>query len=341
MDKREPSVKPADQDDHKSRWRHRLRHLLAVGHDHDSDHLQILSSGQAGIRTTKISLVGLGVTAVFQTVIFFFSGSVALLSDTLHNFTDALTAIPLWIAFSIGLRQPTRNYTHGFRRAEDLIGLVIVAAIGVSAAGIIWESVRRLLDPRPIDHIPWVIVAGLVGAAGNELVARYRIRVGRAIGSEALITDGRHARTDSFTSLAVVASGVGSALGALWVDPIAGLVVAVIIMFLFVRSAGRLIRRLLDGIEPEIVSDAEVVILGLEGVSGISDLRVRWQGHQLSFDVSVAVDPDLTVRSGHEIAQNVEHALHHAFQYDVSVVIHVDPHATTDAHRITAHHRSK
>ena len=341
MDRRQPSIESADQDGHKRRWRHRLRHLLAFGHDHDSDHAQILSSGRAGMRATKISLVGLGVTAVFQLVVFSFSGSVALLSDTLHNFTDALTAIPLWIAFSIGLRQPTRTYTYGFRRAEDLIGLVIVAAIGASAAGIIWESIRRLIDPIRMDHIPWVIAAGLIGAVGNELVARYRIRVGRAIGSEALITDGHHARTDSFTSLAVVAAGVGSALGAPWVDPIAGLVVAVGIMWLLVRSAKRLIRRLLDGIDFEIVSDAEAVILGVEGVGDISDLRARWQGHQLNFDVSVAVDPDLTVRSAHEIAQNVEHALHHAFQYDVSATIHVDPHATTDAHRITAHHRSK
>jgi len=313
--------------------------VLSHDHDHGPDAGEVLDSGAVGIRVTKFSLLGLGITAGIQAVIVVFSGSVALLSDTLHNLTDALTAIPLWIAFSLGRRRPTRRYTYGFNRAEDAAGLLIVAAIGASAALVIWESIRRLVEPRLMDHIPWVIAAGIVGAAGNELVARYRIRAGKAIGSEALITDGHHARTDAFTSLAVVAAGLGAAFGAAWVDPVAGLVVASAILWLMARSARRVSRRVLDGIEPEIVDEVEATIRTVPGVRDVADLRVRWHGHQLRIAASIAVDADQTVKVGHDTAHEVEHALHHQFSYPISALIHVNPHGLSDAHDATAHHR--
>jgi len=313
--------------------------VLSHDHDHGPDAGEVLDSGAVGIRVTKFSLLGLGITAGIQAVIVVFSGSVALLSDTLHNLTDALTAIPLWIAFSLGRRRPTRRYTYGFNRAEDAAGLLIVAAIGASAALVIWESIRRLVEPRLMDHIPWVIAAGIVGAAGNELVARYRIRAGKAIGSEALITDGHHARTDAFTSLAVVAAGLGAAFGAAWVDPVAGLVVASAILWLMARSARRVSRRVLDGIEPEIIDEVEATIRTVPGVRDVADLRVRWHGHQLRIAASIAVDADQTVKVGHDTAHEVEHALHHQFSYPISALIHVNPHGLSDAHDATAHHR--
>jgi cation diffusion facilitator family transporter len=273
-----------------------------------------------------------------QAVIVVFSGSVALLSDTLHNLTDALTSIPLWIAFALGRRAATKKYTYGFNRTEDLAGFVIVAAIAVSVVLVIWESVHRLVEPRLIDHIPWVIAAGLIGALGNETVARYRMRTGRSIGSEALITDGRHARTDALTSLAVVAAGIGAALGVSWVDPIAGLVVAVPMLWLLAQSARRMVRRLSDGIEPEIVDEVATVITDVEGVAAMEDLRVRWHGHQLRVAASVSVDPDLTVRQGHDIAHNVEHELLHSFTTPVAVTIHIEPHQQVDRHDTVAHH---
>lgn len=316
---------------------HGARHLVAHDHDHGPN-AALLDTGAVGIRATKVSLVVLGVTALVQAIIVVFSGSVALLSDTLHNVTDALTAIPLWIAFAVGRRPPTRRYTYGFNRAEDVAGLVIVAAIAVSAALVIWESFQRLFEPRLIDHIPWVIAAGLIGALGNELVARYRIRVGRSIASEALITDGRHARTDALTSLAVVAAGIGAAVGSAWIDPAAGLIVAVPILWLLVKSARLMLRRLIDGIEPEIVDEASEAILAVDGVDAVGDLRVRWHGHQLRIAASVAVDPELTVKRGHDIAHDVEHALHHQFTTPIVATIHIEPHDQADRHESIAHH---
>lgn len=299
----------------------------------------MLDSGATGIRATKISLIGLGITAAFQMLIVVFSGSVALLSDTIHNVADALTAIPLWIAFALGRRRPTRRYTYGLNRLEDIAGLVIVAAIAASALFVIIESLRRLTAPRLVDHIPWVFAAGFVGAFGNEFVARYRIRVGRAIGSEALITDGQHARTDALTSLAVVFAAVGAAFGAAWVDPVAGLVVAAAIVWVLARSSRRMVRRLLDGVEPELVDDVAATARGVAGVEDLSDLRVRWHGHELRVAVSIAVDPAISVKLGHDIALQVEHAFHHRFTFPVTALVHVDPHEQPDSHDATAHHR--
>ncbi|HEX6221458.1 MAG TPA: cation diffusion facilitator family transporter [Acidimicrobiia bacterium] len=317
--------------------RHRLGHLL--GHDHDhSPNLGLLDIGAVGIRATKVSLVGLGITAAIQAAVVVISGSVALLSDTLHNLTDALTAVPLWIAFSLGRRPATRRYTYGFNKAEDWAGIVIVLAIALSAGLVIWESAQRLVEPRLIDQIPWVITAGVVGALGNELVARYRMRVGERIGSEALVTDGRHARTDALTSLAVVVAGIGAAFGVSWVDPVAGLAVAVPILWLLGRSARRIFRRLFDGTEPEVVDIAADTIQGVEGVRSLGDLRVRWHGHQLRIAASISVDSNLSVKEDHDIAHTVEHKLHHSFPIPVVATIHVEPHDHADRHDITAHH---
>lgn len=319
------------------------RAIYGVGHvfAHDHEHglsTALLDTGAMGIRATKVSLVGLGITALLQAIIVVFSGSVALLSDTLHNLTDALTSIPLWIAFALGRRAATRTYTYGFNRTEDIAGFVIVIAIAVSVVLVIWESVRRLAEPVLIDSIPWVIAAGFIGALGNELVARYRIRVGESIGSEALVTDGRHARTDALTSLAVVAAGIGAALGAAWVDPVAGLIVAIPMLWLLVKSGRRMMRRLSDGIEPEVVDEVAGTIIGVEGVEAVDALRVRWHGHQLRVAASVSVASDLTVAQGHDIAHGVEHELLHHFSTPIAVTIHIEPDDQANRHDSIAHH---
>ncbi|HET9442096.1 MAG TPA: cation diffusion facilitator family transporter, partial [Acidimicrobiales bacterium] len=170
-------------------WKAWLKHAVGLGgHSHDhADAIDSATASREGMRALAVSLGGLGATAAVQVVIVVVSGSVALLADTIHNFSDALTAIPLAVAFWLGRRPADRRYTYGYGRAEDLAGVFIVAMILLSAAVAAWEATGRLVDPRPIEQAGWVAAAGLVGFAGNEVVAQYRIRVGRRIGSAALV----------------------------------------------------------------------------------------------------------------------------------------------------------
>ena len=296
--------------DHEHGWWDRVRHALTP-HSHDAaDSLDpALESSTRGIRAVKLSLVGLGSTALLQLVVVAVSGSVALLADTIHNFSDALTALPLWVAFLLGRRAATRRYTYGYGRAEDLAGLFVVAMIALSAVLAGWEAVRRLLDPAPVHNLGWVAVAGLLGFLGNEAVAAYRIRVGRAIGSAALVADGHHARTDGLTSLAVLLGAGGVAVGWRWADPAVGLVITLAILLVLRTAAREVVRRLMDGVEPELTASAEAAVTGTDGVRGLHRLRLRWIGHEVHADVSVEVDPSLTLAQAQEVARAVEHRL--------------------------------
>lgn len=296
-------------------------------HSHDAaDSIDgALESSAAGIRAVKISLLALGATAIAQLVIVVNSGSVALLADTIHNFSDALTAVPLWIAFALGRRGATRRYTYGFGRAEDLAGLFVVAMITLSAviAGV--ESVRRLINPVDIDHLGWVAAAGLVGFIGNELVAVYRIRVGRQIGSAALVADGLHARTDGFTSLAVLFGAGGVALGFPMADPIVGLLITVAILAVLRTAARDVFRRLMDGVEPELVDAAEAALVAEPGVKSVRSVRMRWIGHRLHADAELDIDPATSLTDAHRIAHDAEHALTHAVPKLSSALVHAYP----------------
>ena len=309
-------------------------------HDHTSAVDDALTASDEGIRALKISLAGLGVTAALQVVIVVISGSVALLADTIHNFGDALTAIPLGVAFVIGKRPPTRRYTYGFGRAEDLAGVFVVGMIALSAIVAGYEAINRLLDPRDVNHIPWVMAAGIIGFAGNELVAVYRIRVGRKIGSAALVADGLHARTDGFTSLAVVAGAIGAALGWQLADPIVGLVITVAILGI-VRSAARdIYRRLMDAVDPALVDEIEHVLGHVDGVEEIGAVRIRWSGHELFAEVEIVADADLTLADAHAVAEAAEHKLLHDVPKLAKATIHVNP--TGDGHHeSTSHHRER
>jgi Co/Zn/Cd efflux system component len=221
----------------------RLRRLVEVivGHSHDpGDSLDdALTSDARGIRALKLSLLLLGITAVAQLAVVLVSGSVALLADTIHNFSDALTAIPLWTAFVLGARAATRRYTFGYRRAEDLAGLFVLLMIAGSAVLAAFESISRLVNPQPITNIPIVLAAGFIGFLGNEAVALYRIRVGRSIGSAALVADGYHARTDGLTSLAVVGGALGVAAGYPLADPLVGLLITAVILVVLKQATAQ------------------------------------------------------------------------------------------------------
>ncbi|MBB4716680.1 cation diffusion facilitator family transporter [Streptomyces luteogriseus] len=327
---------------HRHRLRHRLAHLLAPHSHETADKVDsALESSARGMRALWVSLVVLGVTALAQAVVVAVSGSVALLGDTVHNTADALTAVPLGIAFVLGRRAATRRFTYGYGRAEDLAGLVIVLTIAASAAFAGWTALERLLDPRPVQHVPAVAVAALVGFAGNEWVARYRIRVGRSIGSAALVADGLHARTDGFTSLAVLLGAGGSALGWHLADPVVGLAITAAIALVLRDAAREVFRRVMDAVDPALVDRAERALTEVPGVRGVGELRLRWIGHRLRAEVAVVVDGDVTVREAHRIAVDAEHALLHAVPRLTAALVHADPEPAPgegDPHLPLAHH---
>ncbi|MFM9035771.1 MAG: cation diffusion facilitator family transporter [Mycobacterium sp.] len=303
-----------------------VRGLLAP-HSHDpADSLDdALESSVQGIRAVKISLLVLGLTAIFQVVIVALSGSVALAADTIHNFSDALTAIPLWIAFALGRRPATKRYTYGLGRVEDLAGLFVVLMITLSAVVAGYEAVRRLIHPVPIGNLGWVAAAGLIGFLGNELVALYRIRVGHRIGSGALVADGLHARTDGFTSLAVVFGAIGVWLGFPLADPVVGLLITVAILVVLRTAARNVFSRLLDGVDPHLVESAEQALADEPGVIAVRRLRMRWIGHRLHADAELDIDPGVTLSQAHELAHHAEHTLAHTVPHLSSALIHAYP----------------
>ncbi|WP_298456639.1 cation diffusion facilitator family transporter [uncultured Cellulomonas sp.] len=289
-------------------------HGVFVPHSHDAaDSIDdALEASAAGIRAVKISLAVLAATAAAQLAVVAISGSVALLADTIHNFSDALTAVPLWIAFVLGRRAATRTYTWGFHRAEDLAGLFIVAMIALSAVLAAVQAIDRLLDPQPLDNLGWVLAAGVIGFAGNEAVAVYRIRTGRRIGSAALVADGIHARTDGFTSLAVVAGVIGVWAGFPLADPVVGLLIATAIAVLLWSTARDVGRRLLDGVDPDLVDRAHTAVLAVPGIECVNDLRLRWTGHRLHALARVTVSPATSVTELVELDLRVTGALRRA-----------------------------
>ncbi|MEU6060893.1 cation diffusion facilitator family transporter [Streptomyces sp. NPDC047097] len=343
-----PSPHAAHHRSRHRRWarlRHRLAHL-AVPHGHEpADKVDgALEGSREGLRTLWLSVAVLGATAVAQAAVVAVSGSVALLGDTVHNAADALTAVPLAIAFLLGRRAANQRYTYGYGRAEDLAGVVIVAVIAASAALAGYEAVARLLDPREVDHLGAVAAAALVGFAGNEWVARYRIRTGRRIGSAALVADGLHARTDGFTSLAVLLGAGGSALGWRQADPLVGLLITAAIALVLRDAAREVLRRLMDGVDPELVATARRTLAAVDGVRGVGRLRMRWTGHTLRAEAEIVVDGRLTVVAAHRLAVRAEHALLHSVPRLAAVTVHTD-HAPEDGdedpHGALAHHHGR
>jgi cation diffusion facilitator family transporter len=293
-----------------------------------------------GIRAVQVSLLALLATAALQLVVALLSGSAALLANTVHNFADALTALPLWLAYALGRRPPSRQYTYGYGRAEDLAGVAVVGAILLSALVAGAESWRKLLTPEPVTHLGWVVAAALLGFLGNEAVALYRIREGKAIGSAALVADGLHARADGLTSLAVLVGAAGVWLGVPLADPLVGLLITAAILVLAAQAGRQMWQRLMDAVDPALAAQVEATAAAVAGVHGVEAVRVRWLGHRLQAELHVRVDEDLSTRESHQIAEAVRHALFHALPQLALVTVHIDPcgHSGADPHAATAHH---
>ena len=300
-----------------------------------------MEASAEGMRALWISLGVLGATALLQAVVVAVSGSVALLGDTLHNAADALTAVPLGVAFLAGRRPPTRRYTYGYGRAEDLAGVAIVVLIAASSALSAYAAVTRLAHQRPVSNLLAVAAAALIGFAGNEMVARYRIRVGRKIGSAALAADGLHARADGFTSLAVLLGVGGVAVGWDWADPVVGLVITVAILAVLWQAAREIWRRLMDAVDPALVDQVEQTLAATPGVLGVGQVRLRWIGHNLRAECEVIVDGGASAVEAHRVAVDAEHALLHALPRLAAALVHADPQPEEDddLHAVLASHR--
>jgi cation diffusion facilitator family transporter len=324
-----------------ARLRHEVAHLVTP-HSHEAmDKVDpVLEGSREGMRTLWLSLLILGTTTVFQAVVVVFTGSVALLGDTIHNAADAMTAVPLGIAFLIGRRPANRRYTYGYGRAEDLAGIVILLVIAASSFVVGYQAIQRLLDPRDVEHLGAVAGAAVIGFIGNEWVARYRISTGRRIGSAALVADGLHARTDGFTSLAVLLGAAGVALGWRAADPAVGLLITVAILVVLKDAAREVYGRLMDRVDPAFVDAAETALRGVEGVLDLGQVRMRWIGHSLRAEADIVVDPALNVVRAHRIAVEAEHALIHAVPRLTAATVHADTMSdgSAGAHALLDHH---
>jgi cation diffusion facilitator family transporter len=298
-----------------------------------------ITTSERGIWAIKWSFVGLGVTALLQIVVVLLSHSVGLLADAIHNFGDATTAIPLWIAFMLSRWKPNEKFTYGYGRVEDLAGMAIVLTIFVSAVVAGYETVQRFLHPQSVGYLWAVMAASVIGFIGNEAVAIFRIKIGKEIESAALIADGYHAWIDGWTSLAVFFGAVGVWMGYPLADPVVGALITIAIAQIVWQSAKAVFTRALDGVDPKIIDQLRHAASRVRGVEKVTDVRGRWLGHRLHAEMNVAVAPQLSVEEGHALAKEVRHEAMHQLGYLSNVVIHIDPmqEAGEEFHRIHAH----
>ncbi len=296
---------------------------------------------QRALRVVRVTFFALVLTGVVEGAITIISGSTALLADTIHSLSNAFTTLPLWIAFSLARKKPTRQFPYGYHRAEDVAGILIIIFIAVSAALVGYESVRRLVESPEIQRVPWAMAAGAVGFLANEAIAQYRIKVGKDIGSAALIADGHHARVDGLGSLAVVVGLLAVLLGVPIADPVAGLAITALIVYLLLREAGPLVlSRVMDRIDPAILSQIQDTALEVPGVLSADEIRARWVGHRLHAELNIGVDAELSIGEGHRVAEQAQHMMMHSVPKLQQCTIHVEPFAGGEApaHEIISHH---
>lgn len=313
-------------------------HRQGHGHRHAALDQELLTHARA-VRVAWLSAAWLGATALLQFAIVAVSGSVGLFADALHNIGDVAGTASLLIALRLSRRSANDEFPYGWRRSEDLAGLLIVLAIAVSAGLAGWDSVRALLgDRHEVTNLGIAFAAALLGVVGNEGAALYRIRVGRQIDSVALIADGQHARTDGLASAAAALGIVGVWLGFPLADPLAGLAITVAIVWILVAVARDVLRRMLDAVEPDLLPRIRRVVAGVDGVDGLHDVRARYLGRSLVVQLHAEVDPELTLRAAHQLAEKVRHELVHAIPQIVAVDVHLDPTGDDSAHDEAAHH---
>jgi cation diffusion facilitator family transporter len=308
------------------------------GHEHgkiDAD----LYGDHAGLRAVQISTAGMLLVSLIQLLIAILGGSAGLFADALHNLGDVLTTVALWIAFVISKRAADRRYTYGYHRTEDLAGIFIVLIIIASAVAGAWESILKLTSGNMPTQIYLSMAAAAIGCIGNEILAQYKITIGKRINSVALIADGQHSRIDGLTSLAALAGLIGVKLGWSTADPLAGILITLVILSVVYSTSRSVLQRLLDAVDPHIVPSIVETASQIEGVENTTDVKARWVGHTLHIAMNIEVDTELTLLKAHEIAEEVRHSLFHEIQGVSQVIIHTDPSSSSgDHHQTLAHH---
>jgi cation diffusion facilitator family transporter len=301
-------------------------HHHAGGHGHTHGVVDAsITTSKRGLWAIKWSFIALFITALLQVIVVLASGSVALLADTIHNFGDAATAIPLGIAFLFARWKPTKQFSYGYGRVEDLAGIAVVLIILFSALVAGYEAIDRLFHPQQVTNLWAVVAASIVGFLGNELVAIFRIKVGKEINSAALIADGYHARTDGWTSLAVLFGAIGVWLGFPLADPLIGFGITIAIFCIVWDSVKAVLRRALDGVEHDVIHEIEHAVGHVHGVQTVRAIRARWIGHKLHVEIDVEVDPHLSIEEGDRIRNEICHELSHRMAYLHLAVIQMLP----------------
>jgi cation diffusion facilitator family transporter len=311
-------------------------------HNHGHEHGRVdadLYGNKAGLRAVQISTAGMFLVAAIQFAIAGIGGSAGLFADALHNLGDVLTTVALWIAFVLSNRAANHRYTYGYYRAEDLAGIFIVLVIIASSVAAALESIQKLASGAVPTQLYLSMAAALIGVAGNEILAHYKITVGKRINSVPLIADGQHSRIDGLTSLAAFVGLVGVALGFPLADPIAGLVITVVILTVVFSTTRSVLQRLLDAVDPRLIPSILTTASEVPGVEAVTAPRARWVGHTLHASLNIEVDPELTISRAHAIAEEVRHRLFHEINGISEVIIHTDPSShDEDFHEMMAHH---
>ena len=323
----------SDHGDHAG-GEHSHEHAGSHGHTHGAG----LPRGAGALRVVAISSVLLAAVAALELTAAALSGSVGVLADGLHNLGDVSTTLALAVAFILSKRAPTRRFPYGYHRGEDLAGLVVLALIGASAVASGVTSVEHLLHRQTLTNAALAMVVAGAGFLGNEAAAQYKVRAGRRLHSTSLIADGQHSRVDGLASLGALAGVAGASLGAPILDPVAGLVITVIIAVVAWETARTVTGRLLDEADASLVATIEDVARSTPGVLGVNDARARWTGRRVLAELTVEVDPDSTLARAHALGEDVRHALYHKIDTPIEVIVHLDPAGDQAAHEAVSHH---
>ncbi len=259
-------------------------------------------------RAVAVSAIGLAATGVIELLLAIVTGSVGLLGDAIHNLSDVSTSAVVFLGFRLSKRPPTERYPYGLERAEDLAGIGISVVIWASAAFAGYESIHKLIEHGHTTHIGVGIAGAVVGIIGNQVVARYKLVVGKRIGSATLIADARHSWLDALSSAGALVGLIAVGLGQPWGDPVAGLVITAFICHVGYEVTGDFVHRLADGVDPEIIQTAEAAAGSVPGVIH-AHARARWTGRTLRVEIEAWVDPELPAREADAMGRLVADSL--------------------------------